>query len=360
MTTGIVRDRSEKLGFPPGALIFVGEQKTDTVVLTKINYDAEQFEEKQFASIIVNQKEDCLSCRDLPSTTWIHVCGLHNPDIIESLGRCYGIHHLFLEDILNTAQRPKMEDLEGGLFIVMKAFTIKDDDETTASEQISFILGKNYVISLQESNADIFEPVRSRLRSTHGRIRSLGPDYLLYALMDTVVDHYFSVLDVLGERIDVLEDELLTDHSQETLPRTHRLRRELLFFKKMVWPLREVISAMQRSDTGLIQQTTQFYIRDLYDHIIQVVDTLENYRELASGLLEIYLSSVSNRMNEVMKVLTIIATIFIPITFIVGVYGMNFEFMPELKWKWGYAMAWGVIVTMIIAMLGYFHKKKWL
>ena len=170
----------------------------------------------------------------MPSTTWIHVRGLHNPDIIESLGRCYGIHHLFLEDILNTAQRPKMEDLEDGLFIVMKAFTTKSEAETTDGEQISFILGKNYVISLQEGNADIFEPVRSRLRSGKGRIRSLGPDYLLYALMDTVVDQYFSVLEALGERIEVLEDELLTDHAQETLPRTHRLRRELLFFKKMV------------------------------------------------------------------------------------------------------------------------------
>ena len=276
------------------------------------------------------------------------------------LASCYGIHHLFLEDILNTAQRPKMEDLEDGLFIVMKAFTLSGEDETTAAEQISFILGKNYVISLQEGNADIFEPVRSRLRSAHGRIRSLGPDYLLYALMDTVVDHYFSVLEVLGERIEVLEDELLTDHAQETLPRVHRLRRELLFLKKMVWPLREVINAMLRSETGLIRQTTQFYIRDLYDHIIQVVDTLENYRELASGLLEIYLSSVSNRMNEVMKVLTIIATIFIPVTFIAGVYGMNFEFMPELKWRWGYAMVWGVMIAMIVAMLGYFRKKKWL
>jgi magnesium transporter len=188
----------------------------------------------------------------------------------------------------------------------------------------------------------------------------LGPDYLLYALMDTVVDHYFSVLEVLGERIEVLEDELLADHAQETLPRMHRLRRELLSLKKMVWPLREVISEMQRNESGLIRQTTQFYVRDLYDHIIQVVDSLENYRELASALLEIYLSSVSNRMNEVMKVLTIIATIFIPITFIAGVYGMNFEFMPELKWKWGYVLVWGVMIAMILVMMGYFRKKKWL
>ncbi|MBU1181335.1 MAG: magnesium/cobalt transporter CorA [Proteobacteria bacterium] len=354
MTTGIVRDRSEKLGFPPGSLIFVGEQKTDNVVLTVSNYDVEHFEEKTAASI-----EDCLSYRDLPSTTWIHVCGLHRPDIIESLGSCYGIHHLFLEDILNTAQRPKMEDLEDGLFIVMKAFTLSGD-ETTAAEQVSFILGENYVISLQEGNDDIFEPVRSRLRSSRGRIRSLGPDYLLYALMDTVVDHYFSVLEVLGERIGVLEDELLVDHTQETMPQIHRLRRELLFLKKTIWPLREVISAMLRSETGLIRQTTQFYIRDLYDHVIQVVDSLENYRELTSALLEIYLSSVSNRMNEVMKVLTIIATIFIPITFIAGVYGMNFEFMPELKWRWGYALVWGVMIAMIVAMLNYFRKKKWL
>ena len=355
MKTGNARGRSKKLGFPPGSLIFVGEQKTDSVGLTVINYDEERFEEKQAASI-----QDCLAYRDLPSTTWIHVCGLHRPDLIETLGGSYGIHHLFLEDILNTAQRPKMEDLEDGLFIVMKAFTLSEDCKATAGEQISFILGKNYVISLQEGNADIFEPVRGRLRSGKGRIRGLGADYLLYALMDTIVDHYFSVLEVLGERIEVLEDELLTDHARETLPRMHRLRRELLFLKKMAWPLREVISAMLRSESGLIRQATQFYIRDLYDHIIQVVDSLENYRELASGLLEIYLSSASNRMNEVMKVLTIIATIFIPVTFIAGVYGMNFEFMPELKWRWGYAMVWGVMIAMIVAMLAYFRKKKWL
>lgn len=355
MTTGIIRGRSEKLGFPPGSLIFVGEQKTDTVDLTVSNYDEVRFEEKQTANI-----EDCLSYRDLPSTTWIHVCGLHRPDIIETLGKCYNIHHLFLEDILNTAQRPKMEDLEDGLFIVMKAFTLNAVDDTTAAEQISFILGRNYVISLQEGNTDIFEPVRNRLRSAKGRIRGQGPDYLLYALMDTVVDHYFSVLEVLGERIEVLEDELLTDHARETLPRMHLLRRELLSLKKMAWPLREVIGAMLRSETGLIRQATQFYVRDLYDHIIQVVDSLENYRELASALLEIYLSSVSNRMNEVMKVLTIIATIFIPITFIVGVYGMNFEYMPELKWRWGYVLVWGVMIVMIVAMLSYFKKKKWL
>jgi magnesium transporter len=355
MTSDNVRDRSEKLGLPPGSLIFVGERKTDAVVLAVSNYDQDRFEEKQTAAI-----EDCLSYRDLPSTTWIHVRGLHRPDFIETLGKCYGIHHLFLEDILNTAQRPKMEDLEDGLFVVMKAFTLSGEDGATAAEQISFILGRNYVISLQEGTVDIFEPVSSRLRSARGRIRGLGPDYLLYALMDTVVDHYFSVLEALGERIEVLEVELLTDHANETLPRVHRLRRELLLLKKMAWPLREVINAMLRSETGLIQQTTQFYIRDLYDHIIQVVDTLENYREMASGLLEVYLSSVSNRMNEVMKVLTIIATIFIPITFIAGIYGMNFESMPELKWKWGYEMVWGVMIVMILAMLGYFRKKKWL
>jgi magnesium transporter len=355
MTIGAVRDRSEKLGLPPGALIFVGEQKTDAVALTVSNYDKDRFEEKQADCI-----EDCLSCRELPSTTWIHVGGLHNPGIIESLGQCYGIHHLFLEDILNTHQRPKMEELEDGLFVVMKAFTLSAGDETSTAEQLSFILGKNYLISLQEGPSDIFEPVRIRLRSALGRIRSLGPDYLLYALMDTVVDHYFSVLEAVGERIEALEDELLTDHAQQTLPRMHRLRRELLLLKKMVWPLREVISTMLRNETGLIQQKTQFYIRDLYDHIIQVVDTLENYRELASSLLEIYLSSVSNRMNEVMKVLTIIATIFIPITFIAGVYGMNFDYMPELKWRWGYAMVWGVMIAMIVTMLGYFRKKKWL
>lgn len=355
MATAAVHDRSEKLGLPPGSLVFVGERKTDAVTLTVRNYDKDRFEEKQVDCIT-----DCLSCRDLPATTWIHVGGLHHPDIIESIGQCYGIHHLFLEDILNTHQRPKIEELEDGLFIVMKAITTNADTETFLLEQLSFVLGKNYVISLQEGITEIFEPVKNRLRSVSGRIRAQGADYLLYALMDTVVDHYFSVLETIGERIESLEDELLADKALETLPRLHQIRRELLVLKKSAWPLREVISAIQRNDSGLIQQRTHFYLRDLYDHIVQVVDTLENYRELTSNLLEIYLSSVSNRMNEIMKVLTIIATIFIPITFIAGVYGMNFECMPELKWKWGYAMVWGVMIAMIIVMVGYFRKKKWL
>ena len=355
MTTASARDRSEKPGLPPGSLVFVGERKTDAVTLTVCNYDKDRFEEKQVDSIA-----DCLSCRDLPATTWIHVGGLHHPDTIEAIGRCYGVHHLFLEDILNTHQRPKIEELEDGLFIVMKAITMDSGAETFRLEQLSFILGKNYVISLQEGISEIFEPVRTRLASVSGRIRGFGPDYLLYSLMDTVVDHYFSVLEVIGERIDALEDELLANNAQETLQRLHQVRRELLILKKSVWPLREAISILQRNDNGLIQQQTHFYIRYLYDHIVQVADTLENYRELTSSLLEIYLSSVSNRMNEIMKVLTIIATIFIPVTFIAGVYGMNFEYMPELKWKWGYAMVWGVMISMIVVMVGYFRKKKWL
>lgn len=355
MTTESVRERSEKLGMPPGALVFVGERKTDAVKLTVTHYDADRFEEKPEASIA-----DCLPHRDLPTNTWIHVGGLHRPDIVDALGGHYGIHHLYLEDILNTNQRPKLEELEDGLFVVMKAFALNGDDAMAAGEQISFILGKNYLISFQEGGKDFFEPVRNRLRNLKSRIRTLGADYLLYALMDTLVDCYFSVLEAQGERIESLEDKLLTDNAPETLQPLHLLRRELLVLKKSAWPLREVISAMQRNESGVIRRGTQFYIRDLYDHIIQVVDTLENYRELASILLEIYLSTVSNRMNEIMKVLTIIATIFIPITFIAGVYGMNFENIPELKWRWGYPLVWGVMVAVIAVMLGYFRKKKWL
>jgi magnesium transporter len=265
-----------------------------------------------------------------------------------------------MEDILHTDQRPKMEDFEDYIFIVTKMLFFDQEKRELKAEQLSLILGENYVVTFQERVGDVFEPIRERIRKGKGRVRKMQSDYLAYALIDAVVDHYFIVLEKIGETVESLEEELVTNPTPETLQAIHHLKRELIFLRKSVWPLRELISGLERGEASLIQEKTTVFLRDVYDHTIQVIDTVESLRDMVSGMLDVYLSSVSNRMNEVMKVLTIIATIFIPMTFIAGIYGMNFENMPELKWPWGYPLVWCVILAIGIVMLGYFKKKKWL
>ena len=235
-----------------------------------------------------------------------------------------------------------------------------DDNQTVETEQVSIILGSNFVISFQERIGDVFEQIRDRLRNAKGRIRKMGPDYLSYSLIDAVVDSYFSILEKMGEKIEFLEEELVTDPTEQTLQQIHRLKREMIILRKSVWPLREVISGLQRTESELIKESTSVYLRDVYDHTIQIIDTIESFRDMVSGMVDLYLSSLSNKMNSVMKVLTIIATIFIPLTFIAGVYGMNFKYMPELEWRWGYAIAVLAMVIVAVIMLIYFRKKKWL
>jgi len=270
------------------------------------------------------------------------------------------LHHLVIEDIHNTYQRPKAEDYEDFLYIVLKMISWDENLNQAQAEQVSMILGKGYVLSFKEDPGDIFDPVRVRLREGKGRIRKSGADYLAYALLDQVVDNYFLVLENLGERIESLEEELTTNPSPATLKAIHHLKRELIFLRKSVWPLREAINSLERGDSSLFQAETLVYLRDLYDHTIQVMDTIETFRDMVSGMLDIYLSSISNRMNEIMKVLTIIATIFIPLTFIAGVYGMNFANMPELQWPWGYFAVWGVMILVAGGMIIFFKRKGWL
>jgi magnesium transporter len=292
--------------------------------------------------------------------TWINVEGLHDVANIQKLGDCYGFHPLILEDILNTDQRPKIEDFDAYLYIVLKMLHNGESTQTVA-EQISLILGPNYVISFQEGiEGDVFNSIRERIRTGKGRIRSMGADYLAYSLIDAIVDNYFVIIEKMGERIEDLEDELVKDPVTRTLHEIHTLKREMIFLRKAVWPLREVINFLERGESSLIKGSTAIYLRDVYDHTIQVIDAIETSRDMLSGMLDIYLSSISNRMNEIMKFLTIIGTIFIPLTFIVGVYGMNFEHMPELKWRWGYFGLWGVMAGLAVFMLFYFRKKKWL
>jgi magnesium transporter len=351
----LFRKTSKKVGLSPGTLVHIGEKKVEKVRITVIDYDAEQFQEKETKTI-----EECFPFKDTPTVTWINIDGLHEVEIIEKIGKHFAIHPLIQEDILHTGQRPKMEDMESYIFVVARMLVYNDETGEIESEQVSLILGANYVISFQEKVGDIFDPVRERIRNGRGRIRRMKADYLAYALVDTLVDNYFIILENLGEKIEGMEDELVANPTPETLQTIHILKREMIFLRKSVWPLREVISSLERGESSLIYESTGMYFRDVYDHTIQVMDTVETYRDMVSGMLDTYLSSLSNRMNEVMKVLTIIATIFIPLTFVAGIYGMNFEFMPELKWHWGYFAALGLMVVIFIGMVFYFRRKRWL
>jgi magnesium transporter len=291
--------------------------------------------------------------------TWLNIDGLHDVPLMEAIGRQFGIHPLVLEDIMNTSQRPKVEDFEDYLFVTLKMFYLKEDG-MVETEQASIILGENYVLSFSENIKDSLSIIKDRLRSGKGKIRTGGGDYLTYALLDAIVDSYFIVLDHYNETIESLEEETIENPRPETLQAIHAAKRELIFFHRHIWPLREILGQMKRGDLPHIQGNTQIYLADVYDHLTQVIETTEAFRDILSGLQELYLSSISYKMNEIMKVLTIIATIFIPLTFIVGVYGMNFDYMPELRWTWGYFAIWGVMIAVAGGLLYFFKKKNWM
>jgi len=346
---------SKKAGLPPGTLIHVGDKKTEKARLRLMDYTQEHCEERELGTI-----EESFAYRDKDSVTWINVDGIHQVDMVEKIGTHYHLHPLVLEDILNTHQRPKLEDYEDYLFLILKMITYAEAQKLLYVEQVSIIVGRGFVISFQESEGDVFESVRERLRKGKGRIRKGGPDYLAYALTDAVVDNYFLVLEKIGEDLEELEAEVISKPVPETAESIHNLKRELLFLRKSVWPLREAVVILEKGESPLVQEKTTVYLRDVYDHTIQVVDTIETFRDMVSGILDIYLSSLSNRMNEVMKVLTIIATLFIPLTFVAGIYGMNFKSMPELEWRYGYVFAWVIMALIALLMLLYFRKKRWL
>ncbi len=351
----LIKKRSKKAGLPPGTLVHIGEKKAETLKITVMDYDETHFQEREIKTI-----EECFVFKDAPTVTWINIDGLHQIEILEKLGECYGFHPLVLEDILNTDQRPKMEDYGNYLYIVLRMLSYNDQSSEIETEQVSLILGPNFVFSFQEKEGDVFDPIRERIRSGKGRIRKMGADYLAYALLDSIVDNYFMIMEKLGETIEFLEEELVTRPVPETLQTIHQLKRELIFLRKAVWPLREVISGLERGELVLVKETTRIYLRDVYDHTIQVIDTIETFRDMISGMLDIYLSSVSNRLNSVMKVLTIIATIFMPLTFLAGIYGMNFKHFPEIEWRLGYPFFWLLVIAISVFMLLYFKKKRWL
>ena len=351
----LARKISKKAGLPPGTLVHVGVKTDKPVNISVMDYTEGEFQEKP-----VEKVEECFPFKDKPTVTWINVDGVHQVEIIEKIGKEYDIHPLVLEDIVNTDQRPKLEEFDEFIFVVLKMLNWDDENAEVQSEQVSLLVGRNFVVSFQERPGDVFDPIRDRLRQAKGRIRKMRADYLAYALVDAIVDNYFVVLEKLGDRIELVQEELVGDPSPGTLHAIQNLKRELLFLRKSVWPLREVASGFERSESPIVCDSTRVYLRDVYDHTIQVIDALETCRDLVSGMLDIYLSSISNKMNEVMKTLTIIATIFIPLTFVAGLYGMNFEFMPELHWRLAYPLVLLVMVVIGILMLFYFRRKRWL
>ncbi|KPK85704.1 MAG: magnesium transporter [Phycisphaerae bacterium SM23_33] len=356
----LLRKGSQTLGQPPGTMVFVGERKTEKSKITTIDYDDTHFEAKQ-----VGQVEECFPYRDKPTVTWINVDGIHDLEVVERLGSHFGIHPLVLEGIVNTTQRPKTEDFDEYIYLVLKMLSYDESSAGILAEQVSVVLGPNFVISFQEREGDVFESIRERLRSQKGRIRQTGADYLLYSMVDAIVDQYFVILEKFGETIETTEEGLISDPVPERLQAIRSLKQDMIFLRKSVWPLREAVSALERAESKLIKKGTRVYLRDVYDHTIQVIDAIETYRDMLSGMLDVYLSSVSNRMNEVMKVLTIIATIFIPLTFVAGIYGMNFSpeaspfNMPELRWRYGYLACLGVMALVTATMVMYFRRKRW-
>ncbi|HEX9942715.1 MAG TPA: magnesium/cobalt transporter CorA [Thermoanaerobaculia bacterium] len=347
-----VGKRYHKPGTSPGTLRPPETPAEGPIRVTVIDYGPDRLVEKQ-----IGRAEDLAPYRNTPTVTWINVEGLHDVEFLDKLGRLFGFHPLALEDVLNCGQRPKIEDYGKYHFLVLKSLLMHDGE--LATEQISFFLAGNYVITLQEVPGDSFEAVRERIRRGKGQIRRMGPDYLAYALIDALIDEFFPLLERYGERIEALEGEVVQQPTPETIQEVHRIKRELLLIRRIAWPEREVINAMQREESDVIHPETQVFLRDCYDHTIQVIDMIETYRDLASSLLEVYLSSASNRLNEVMKVLTIISTIFIPLNFIAGIYGMNFHRMPELDWPFGYPMALTLMAVTAGALVLYFKRKGW-
>ncbi|MEW5894751.1 MAG: magnesium/cobalt transporter CorA [Candidatus Omnitrophota bacterium] len=345
---------TKDIGLPPGTICVPVKPPQEKVRITVFDYTESYVTENELKDI-----EECFCLRDKASITWINIDGVHDCDLIQKIDAHFNIHPLILEDIVAVNQRPKFDDFEQYMFIAMKMIYWGKETNAVESEQVSLIIGPNYVISFQEKPGDVFEGIRERLRTGKGRVRKMGADYLGYCLLDAVVDNYFLVLEKFDDQVEELDEQIKTEANGGVSRDLHVLKRNLIFLKKQVWPLRELLAAVLRSESRLVKKSTHIYFRDLYDHTVQVVDTIETFREMMAGMNDVYLSMISHRMNEVMKVLTMFASIFIPLTFIAGVYGMNFSYMPELNWKWGYFLALGIMAFVAAGMLVYFKRKKW-
>lgn len=350
----VKKRNSEKTGSLPGSLMHIGEKKTETVQIKLFSYSENSYTEQTVDPTSMNRLQlDKTQCH------WLAVEGVHDVEVIKAIGDLFGLHPLVQEDILNTSQRPKIESFDAYTYVVAKALLYDEKISEFTTEQECYILGDHYVLSFSERDTEIYGPVQERIRLGLGYIRKMGPDYLIYSLLDIIVDNYFDVLEKLSDEIEMAEDELIISPSPEALKVIHKFKRQMLYMHKAVWPLREVFGVLERNETAQIKESTSLYIRDLYDHVIQIMDTVETLRDILSSMLDMYLSSISNKMNEVMKILTIISTVFIPLTFIVGLYGMNFKYMPELNWPFMYPLLWIIMIGIAAVMLAFFKKKKW-
>ena len=348
--------KSDKTGLPPGTLIHVGERKCNNSMATVCGYDHDLF--------WVEKTTDIKKCQALfeqkAQVLWVHIDGLANIGLIEEIGKHFNLHHLTLEDILNTDQRPRQEPYEDYTYVVLRSIAYDQNKQAIDYIQISLVIGQGYVISISDCQSGIFEPLRKRLEAGKGSIRMHDSDYLAYSLIDIVVDSYFAVLELIGEKLDNLEESLLISLNEKTLHSIHLYRREMLKMRQATWPLREVINGLIQSEAVFIHAETNLHLRDVYSHAVQIIDSIEIYREMLSAMIEIYLSIINNKLNEVMKILTIFAAIFIPLTLISGIYGMNFLYMPELSWRYGYLFALSLMAVVAIALLFYFKRKRWL
>ncbi len=342
-------------GQPPGTIVFLGKQRHEVVSIEFLHYSDTALHEQSAVSV-----DQCWDIIKEPGVTWISVNGIHDVEIIEAIGKRFGLHPLTLEDLVNPFQRPRTAEFPNYISFVLKMLAFDEATSQVEIEHVSLILGENYVISFLEDAGDVFDAVRDRIRSANGRIRTLKSDYLAYSLIDIVIDQYFLAIERIGDLIEDIDLRILTNPKPGDIQEVHHFKRDILRLRKSVWPLREEIATLERTESALIRPETKVFLRDLYDHTIEVIDMVETFRDILGGIHDTYLSSVSNRMNEVMKVLTIIATIFIPLTFIVGVYGMNFEYMPELEWRWGYFMIWGVMLAVGAGLIWFFKRKDWM
>lgn len=349
--------RTKKIGQPPGTAIYTGDHPIVDPIIECIQYSPDNYHETSGTDI--NQLLGEKKANDV--ITWVSVEGLHDSSMVKDLAKHFDLHPLTVEDILNVEQRPKVEEFDNYLFITLKMLLWQQKTSSFTVKQVSFVLGKNFVLSFQESDTALFDSIKNRLKSTpNQRLRQHGADYLTYRLIDAIVDQYFTVLEALGDQTEKSEEQILSSPTAQTMKVLYRLKRQMLLLRKAVWPMREVVGHLVHIDEGLVSSFTRVYLRDVYDHTVQAIDTLETFRDMMGTMMDMYLSSITNRLNEVMKTLTIIATIFIPITTIASIYGMNFKYMPELNWHWGYYTVLLVMLTMGSGMMLYFWRKKWL
>jgi magnesium transporter len=353
---GLFKRRTAPVGSPPGTLIQQQEKAHTAMSVRVMDYGPDACHVQKSVRI-----EDTYKLRDSGTVSWIDIEGLADTATLAKFGEHFGLHPLVLEDIFNTHQRPKLEEYDDYFYIVARMLIAgQQPTDAVHSEQVSFILGKSFLITFQEIPGDVFDPVRHRVEQGHGRSRNSGADYLLYSLLDAIVDNYFVLLQSIADRIETVEQSIVWQPERGDLDKIHKLRRELVYMRRNVWPLRDVVASLDRSDSPLIARETSVYLRDLHDHVVQVIDAIENFRDVLMSLQDLYMSGISNRTNEIIRVLTIISTIFVPLTFLAGVYGMNFHYFPELSWKWGYLGFWVVSVVIAIGLIIFLRRRRWL